>query len=548
MSTVTGWRSRLAFVVMLTAWSIPGAQAQAAPATGIVIVTGQQATTPVPTLMEGAANGVGNQDVADQLFLRLAELGPKAQTAGDRDFVPALARSWTRRDSTTLVFDLDSRARWHDGTPVTARDVVFTFKRAKNPDLAPRVSELLRQIVSVAAEGDSRVVFRFARPYAEQLYDATYHVAPIPFHLLDSIPPDSVSRSSFATSPIGSGPYRWVRSVPGQFVELAAVPDFFLGKPKIARVILRTAVEPSARLNLLLSGQADAMDIIPPPSVNQVAADTTLRLIAVPSSTMGFLLFNQRDPKNRARPHSILADNRVRRAITLGLDRSQLVQAVFGSHGMVPYGPVSQLLWIRHRSPRAEGPNVNEARRLLAATGWGDSDADGTLDRDGHPLRLVLSIPNTSGIRRQMALLIQEQLRRIGVQIEILQLEFPIYLERRAAGDFDVDFSSVNQDPSPSGLTQSWACTGGNNVAGYCDRGVDSVMEQAVRGRGDPGERWIEALRKIEEDAAATFLYAPAFMYAVNRRFRGVTITPQSAWLTLRKWSVSPVPVAGRSR
>ncbi|MDQ3207892.1 MAG: ABC transporter substrate-binding protein [Gemmatimonadota bacterium] len=548
MSTVTGWRSRLAFVVMLTAWSIPGAQAQAAPATGIVIVTGQQATTPVPTLMEGAANGVGNQDVADQLFLRLAELGPKAQTAGDRDFVPALARSWTRRDSTTLVFDLDSRARWHDGTPVTARDVVFTFKRAKNPDLAPRVSELLRQIVSVAAEGDSRVVFRFARPYAEQLYDATYHVAPIPFHLLDSIPPDSVSRSSFATSPIGSGPYRWVRSVPGQFVELAAVPDFFLGKPKIARVILRTAVEPSARLNLLLSGQADAMDIIPPPSVNQVAADTTLRLIAVPSSTMGFLLFNQRDPKNRARPHSILADNRVRRAITLGLDRSQLVQAVFGSHGMVPYGPVSQLLWIRHRSPRAEGPNVNEARRLLAATGWGDSDADGTLDRDGHPLRLVLSVPNTSGIRRQMALLIQEQLRRIGVQIEILQLEFPIYLERRAAGDFDVDFSSVNQDPSPSGLTQSWSCTGGNNVAGYCDRGVDSVMEQAVRGRGDPGERWIEALRKIEEDAAATFLYAPAFMYAVNRRFRGVTITPQSAWLTLRKWSVSPVPVAGRSR
>jgi len=548
MSTVTGWRSRLAFVVVLTAWSIPGAQAQAAPATGIVIVTGQQATTPVPTLMEGAANGVGNQDVADQLFLRLAELGPKAQTAGDRDFVPALARSWTRRDSTTLVFDLDSRARWHDGTPVTARDVVFTFKRAKNPDLAPRVSDLLRQIVSVAAEGDSRVVFRFARPYAEQLYDATYHVAPIPFHLLDSIPPDSVSRSSFATSPIGSGPYRWVRSVPGQFVELAAVPDFFLGKPKIARVILRTAVEPSARLNLLLSGQADAMDIIPPPSVNQVAADTTLRLIAVPSSTMGFLLFNQRDPKNRARPHSILADNRVRRAITLGLDRSQLVQAVFGSHGMVPYGPVSQLLWIRHRSPRAEGPNVNEARRLLAATGWGDSDADGSLDRDGHPLRLVLSVPSTSWIRRQMALLIQEQLRRIGVQIEILQLEFPIYLERRAAGDFDVDFSSVNQDPSPSGLTQSWSCTGGNNVAGYCDRGVDSVMEQAVRGRGDPGERWIEALRKIEEDAAATFLYAPAFMYAVNRRFRGVTITPQSSWLTLRKWSVSPVPVAGRSR
>jgi peptide/nickel transport system substrate-binding protein len=539
----------MAIVAILSVWtSVPAsAQSEYRGGTGIVIVTGQQATTPVPTLMEGAANSIGNFDVADQLFIRLAELGPKLLTAGDRDFVPALARSWTRRDSTTLAFDLDSRARWHDGTPVTARDVVFTFTRAKNPDISPRLADLLRQITSVTAEGKFRIVFRFASPYAEQLYDATYHVAPIPAHLLDSIPPDAVGRSSFATNPIGSGPYRWVRSVPGQFVELAAVPDFFLGKPKIERVILRTAVEPSARLNLLLSGQADAMDILPPSSVGRVASDTTLRLISVPSSTMGFLLFNQRDPKNHARPHPILADTRVRRAITLGLDRNQLVQAVFGSQGMVPYGPVSQLLWIRHRSPPAEGPNIIEARRLLAATGWGDSDGDGTLDREGRPLRLVLSLPNTSGIRRQMALQIQEQLRRIGVLIEIQQLEFPIYIERRSAGNFDVDFSASNQDPSPSGLTQSWTCTGGNNVARYCDRGVDSLMEQAIRGQGDPAERWIEALKQIEEDAAATFLYAPAFMYAVNRRFRSVTISPHSHWLTLRKWSVSPVPVAGRS-
>ena len=550
MSVPTRWIPRVAIMATLAISTgvQAGAQSAQRSSTSIVIVTGQQATTPVPTLMEGGANSVGNFDVADQLFLRLAELGPKLLTARDRDFVPALARSWTRRDSTTLVFELDPRAHWHDGVRVTARDVVFTFSRAKNPEIAPRLADLLRQITAVTAEDDSRVVFHFARPYAEQIYDATYHVAPIPAHLLDSIPPDSVGRSSFATNPVGSGPYRWVRSVPGQFVELAAVPGFFLGKPKIERVILRTAVDPSARLNLLLGGQADAMDVIPQPSIGRVASDTTLRLISVPSSTMGFLLFNQRDPKNHARPHPILADNRVRRAITLGLDRHQLVQAVFGSQGMVPYGPVSQMLWIRHRSPRAEGPNVTEARRLLAATGWGDSDNDGTLDREGRPLRLVLSLPNTSGIRRQMALLIQEQLRRIGVQIEIQQLEFPIYIERRSAGDFDVDFSASFQDPSPSGLTQSWTCTGGNNVAGYCDRGVDSLMEQAVRGQGDSGERWIEALKHIEEDAAATFLYAPAFMYAVNRRFRSVTISPQSAWLTLRKWSVSPVPVAGRSK
>jgi peptide/nickel transport system substrate-binding protein len=515
----------------------------------IVIVTGGQATLPIPTLMEGGEASVGNLDVADQLFLRLADLGPKLLTAGDRDFVPALARSWTRRDSVTLAFDLDPRARWHDGAPVTARDVIFTINRAKNPSVAPRLSELLRQIVSVTAEGRNRVVFRFAQPYAEQLYDATFHVAPLPAHLLDSIPAGELSRSAFVRHPIGSGPYRWVRNVPGQLVELAAVSDFFLGTPKLDRLILRTAADPGARLNLLLSGGADAMDIIPPPpdNIRRVAADTALRLIAVPSSTVGYLLFNQRDPGNRARPHPILADIRVRRAITLALNRRELVQAVFGPHAVVPYGPVSQLLWIRQGAPEPEGQNVTEARRLLAATGWGDSDGDGTLDRRGKPLRLLLTLPNTSGIRRQMALLVQEQLRRIGIQIDVQQLEFPIWNERRAAGDFDVDFSGVSQDASPSGLTQAWTCTGGSNVAGYCDRGVDSLIAEAMLGRGDPAESWIEALRQIEEGAPAVFLYAPTFMYAVNRRYRGVTISPQSPWITLRKWSVSSAPASERS-
>jgi len=540
---VTPWTPRIAIAAVLACAVVitVGAQANRGRGTSIVIVTGGQATLPIPTLMEGAEASVGNLDVADQLFLRLADLGPKLLTAGDSHFVPALARSWTRRDSVTLAFDLDSRARWHDGTPVTARDVVFTITRAKNPTVAPRLSELLRQIASVTAEGPGRVVFRFVQPYAEQLYDATFHVAPLPSHLLDSISPTEMRRSAYVTRPIGSGAYRWVRNVPGQFVELAAVQSFFLGTPKIGRVILRTAADASARLNLLLSGQADAMDIIPPPPENlrRVAADSTLRLISVPSSTVGYLLFNQRDPKNRARPHPVLADIRVRRAITLGLDRRQLVQAVFGTQAVVPYGPVSQMLWIRHGAPEPEAPNVSEARRLLAATGWGDSDGDGTLDREGRPLRLLLSLPNTSGVRRQMALLVQEQLRRIGIQIEIQQLEFPIWQERRTAGDFDVDFSSVSQDASPSGLTQSWACTGGNNVAGYCDRTVDSLMTEAIVGRGDPAETWIDAVRQIEEGAPAAFIYAPTFAYAVNRRYRAVTISPQSSWITLRKWSVS---------
>jgi ABC-type transport system substrate-binding protein len=136
-----------------------------------------------------------------------------------------------------------------------------------------------------------------------------------------------------------------------------------------------------------------------------------------------------------------------------------------------------------------------------------------------------------------MAQLIQEQLRQFGIRIEVQQYEFPVWGERRTAGNFDIDFGATNQDPSPSGLTQGWTCKGGTNVAKYCDLKVDSLMERAILTQGDPSDLWIAALRQIEADAPATFMYTLTYVYAVNRRFKDVTISPTSSWLLLREWS-----------
>lgn len=523
------------------AMAIKALQATADRHHSLVIVTGELATFPIPTLMEGAAASVANSEIADQLFLRLAGLDPSMTTSGD-GFVPLLARAWTRRDSVTLALDLDPRARWHDGVPVTARDVIFTFERARNPRLAPRLSTLLRHIVSVTAEGDRRVVFRFDRQYAEQLYDISWHVAPLPAHLLDTIPADRLDRSAFVKQPVGSGPYRWSRSVPGQFVELTANDDFFLGRPKVARIIERLASDADARLNLLLSGEVDAVDDIPPPSTNikRVTSAPDFRVIPVPSPIVGYLLYNQHDPSDRTRPHPILGDLRVRRAITLALDRQLMVRKVLGSYGSVPYGPVAPYLWIRYGAPEPLRQSAAEARRLLAAAGWRDHDGDGILDRDGRPLTLKLNLPTTSGIRRQLSLLTQEQLRQVGIKIDLQQLDVSVWQERRAHGDFDIDFSSASQDPSPAGLTQSWSCGGGSNVADYCDPKVDSLIERASFAAGRPTALWHAALRQIETDAPATFMYGLAFAAAVHKRFTNVTIRPESTWLAIWQWSVKP--------
>jgi len=517
------------------------AQSPKAPTT-IVIVTGQQASLPIPTLMEGAQANVANYEIADQLFLRLAGLGPTLTTAGDRGFVPLLAQRWVRRDSVTLAFELDPRATWQDGAPVTAQDVVFTFGRARDPSIAPGLAGVLRRITAVTAEGDRRVVFRFSQPYAEQVYDAVYHVAPLPAHLLAGLSPEELRRSPFLTSPVGSGPYRWVRRVGSEYIELGANERFFLGPPAIRRVIVRVATDPDARINLILSGEADAMDNIPPPLANlqRVGADNDVRLIPVPSPLVAYLLFNQRDPRDTSRPHPVLADPDVRRAIVLALDRPRLVRAVLGTYAEVPYGPVSSILWIGHGTPRPLAQDVGRARDLLARRGWADRDGDGVVDRDGQPLSLTLSVPNTSGIRRQLALLVQEQLRQVGVRIEVQQYDIGVWNQRRTEGRFDIDFSAASQDPSPSGLTQSWSCGGASNVARYCDPTVDSLIDRAIRGGPHTAETWRAMLTRLEDDMPAAFMYAPLYVYAVHRRFTNVTIRPESSWLALREWRVAP--------
>jgi peptide/nickel transport system substrate-binding protein len=517
-----------------------GVQAQA-DSSRIVILVGAEAFAPVPTLDEGAQSSIANTDVADQMFLHLAELGPTLLTAGDRAFEPRLARGWTRRDSVTLAFDLDPRATWQDGAPVTAEDVVFTFARARNPKLAPSLSKLLRRIVSVTAEGKRRVIFRYSRPYGEQLYDAVYHVAPLPAHLLSKIPPESLATSAFVQAPVGSGAYRWVRRVSGQFIELEANPRFFLGPPAIRRVVFRLVTDSQAMLNLILGGEGDATEIIPPPrsNVDLVAARPNLRIVPYPSSTVAYLLFNTKDPHDPRRPHPILGDRDVRRAIGLALDRRRMLRTTFGNLAEVPYGPASQLLWIRHGAPAPSGQNVPEARRLLSARGWDDHDGDGTLDRNGRPLVLTMLLPTSSAIRQQLAQIAQEQLRQIGIRIELVTVEFALYSERRTKGDYDIDFTGTSQDPSPTGLVQSWSCGGGLNFAGFCDARVDSLIDAATFATTDVRQAWQAVLRQIEADAPAVFMYAPTLQAVVDRRFANVRIRPESLWLGLREWTLA---------
>ncbi len=529
---------RLPFVLL--AAPVHPAEAQQSDQGTITIVIGAEPTNPVPTLSSGKANF----DVGNILFLPLAWLGPRLNTADEKSFQPALARRWTRRDSLTLVFDLDPRAKWHDGVPVTSRDVVWSLNRARDSAVSPTYALLLRDLAGVAAEGPNRVIVSFRQPYAEQLFDAVYHVAPLPAHLLDTIPANRLETSSFVARPIGSGPYRWGRLEPGRQLDLVAVPDFFLGSPRLARVTFLIARNAEAQLNLMLDGSADAFEApgVLARQITPVVEKPTLRILTQPSLGVGYLLFNRKAYGDRSKPHPILADPEVRRAILLGIDRASLVRATFGPYAAEAHGPMGQASWVRRVAPTQAQFDPGRARALLRERGWRDSDGDGILEKDGAPLSLRLAYPGSNAPRVALAEPIQEMLRQIGIRVELVRLDGPVWAARRGKGEFDIDFAQVTLDPTPSGLVQSWSCAGigGSNVASICDPDFDRALSRAVRARTNVNALWHDVIKTLQAHASAAFVFAPTQTVVLHTRYRHVEIRPDSPWSQLWRWSVDP--------
>jgi peptide/nickel transport system substrate-binding protein len=205
----------------------------------LVIAATGSVTTLLPPLSEAATE----RDIFDQILLRLADFKAGASTIGDSGFVPQLARSWEWTDPLTLAFHLDPRARWQDGAPVTASDVQFTFEAYTDTAIASGNQTALSHLGSVTAADSLTAVFRFRDRYPEAFFDATFHMRILPAHLLRDVPRHEWRTAAFGRAPIGNGPYRFVRSTPGESVELTADSGFFLGRPHLRRLIWRFATD-----------------------------------------------------------------------------------------------------------------------------------------------------------------------------------------------------------------------------------------------------------------------------------------------------------------
>lgn len=477
------------------------------------------------------------RDVSDQLFLKLADIGMSANTIGDDDFVPQLAARWDWTDSVTLTFHLDPRARWHDGAPVTAADVAFTFDIYSDSTIASPSRSALREIIAVRPLDSLTAVFRFRRPYAEMFYDAVYHMRVLPAHLLRAVPRTAWQSAPFGRQPIGAGPYRFVRWKAGESLELAADSTFFLGRPHLRRLIWRFTPNLEVAVTQLIAGEADAIEVLgPPDNVRRVQEVASLATYPYPGTTYGFLAFNLRANGDSGAPHPVFGNRDLRRAVVTALDREVMLRNVWGDLAAVPPGPMPRVwsLWDKNVVAR---DSVHAARSPA--------------QRSRRTFHLL--VPTTSGLRRQYARLIQAQLQPFAWDVRIDEVEFSVVQQRVGTGQFDAVLWAWATGPSPIDATlQNWTRRGfgAGNLGRYNNPQLERLLESAVAARNrDAATRLLRsAIALWNSDAPAAPLYAPDNVAAVNRRVSEVAIRPDS-WLALvRMWRIPASQLSDRDR
>ncbi|WP_337169462.1 peptide ABC transporter substrate-binding protein [Gemmatimonas aurantiaca] len=513
----------------------------------LIIAMPAEPTTLLPPVSDA------NQDAAviNAIFDRLAEIGPTLETFGDRGFRPRLASSWAwANDSLSIAFTIDSLARWHDGQPVEAADVRYTFRVYTSDSLAVNNRAMLGNIDSVSVRDARTAVFWFKRRTPQQFQEATYFMYILPSHLLASIPMKDLPASPFARKPVGSGRFRFANWEAGQRVEIVADTANPRGRAMLDRVIWSIAADFGAATVKLFAGEADFFEYIRPGDLGQIARTPSLRLVDNRALQYLFLGFNFRDPRNPSQPHPLFADAAVRRALHMAVDRAGIVRNVFDSLGAVALGPAPRAL-IPDTTAFTQLPHdPAHARALLDSAGWRDSDGDGIREREGRRLSFEMLVPSSSAGRRSLTVLLQEQFRAVGAEAKPLVLEVNTFSTRSDTGQFDTYMGGWSVVPGLGGTRQTWTSKGSGNVGRYRNPAFDALVDSALTSFAPAASHryWARAFQQIVDDAPAIWLVDQRAPVALHKRFIVPPLRPDGWYADLADWRVDPAQRIDRDR
>src|SRR5262249_31349371 len=259
----------------------------------------------------------------------------------------------------------------------------------------------------------------FKKRLPEQFYDVAYQLFIVPEHVYGKVPLEALRTSEVIKTPVGSGRFRFVKWEPGVRLELVADTANFRGRPKLDRVIFKPYTDPSEAAAQILAGQADFIQAYPIDRISELDSSKFARALTVPTQQYTFLGMNPFVPRStRREPHPIFADVRVRRALSMAVDRRAMLRNVFGDLGRIGYGPFPMGLTTSDSTLRLPPYDTVAAAALLDSAGW-RRGANGMRSKNGRPLRFSTLVLSTSVPRTKYAVLLQEAFRRLGARADI---------------------------------------------------------------------------------------------------------------------------------
>ncbi|WP_250445860.1 ABC transporter substrate-binding protein [Actinotalea sp. C106] len=396
---------------------------------------------------------------------------------------PALAESWeVSEDQLTWTFDLREGVEWHDGTPFTAEDVVFSYTRIIDEELAN--AWRFASVTEVTAPDESTVVIEVSAPTPNLLPSIGG------FKGMAIVQEENVESGDITTAPVGTGPFSLADYSAGDSIDLTANPDWWGGAPQVSGVTFRFVPEPTTAVAEITSGDVHWTDNVPPQQVEQLEGDDAVVLGAAASNDYWYLAANQgREPFD---------DVRVRQALSYAIDRDAIAQVTqYGNATVNQLAIPETSAW--HTEYDTYSHDVDQAASLLEEAGVDGLEID---------MLVTSEYPETVTAAQAIA----SQLEPLGVTVTPREVDFATWLDEQGQGNYDVLMLSWlgNIDPDDFYYAQHHS-TGSFNFQGYANTEVDALLDEARTETDEDARRdlYAAAARQIADDASYIYLYNP---------------------------------------
>jgi peptide/nickel transport system substrate-binding protein len=454
-------------------------------------------------------------------------------------------------DGKTYTFTLRKNAKWHDGQPVTAEDVEFSWMvyATSGISLDSRIREPV--ITSVLGGAATRESAKKSKGYGDTLkyegiqiadpYTIKFTLAAqdplwltlitqypngwlLPKHILKDVPwADWAKHPMALTNPVGCGPYKFSRRVDGQFDEFVAFADYFGGKPKLDRIVFKSWLVTNVATAQIESGELDVMLGVPQADAERLEKNPRVKLLTAPAAAAYQLSINT----------FRVTDKRVRQAMAYALNRKVILQSVFKGQGELKECCLLND-WVIPPDQKFREYDPAKAKQLIAEAKW-DSNRE-------------LTILFPSGYRQTDVLLpiVQQQLAEVGIKTKQDPQDPATYQKKLLTDkDWDIFFTQgANMLPDPGSFT-AWECRAGQSPASgwfYCDDKWADLWK-AGRTTTNLAERtkiYMEIQRIFHEEQPTVNIVVPAIIFALNSRLEGFTPTsnPPSSFWNVHTWSL----------